>query len=175
MHLYHWVPEKMVGDILQPLNTLRETHPELYAEYVKKYQGREELLKARVPILGCLWNDVLHLTPVNPQEVMKAYRDTGLKARTTHFFKIPDSSLKRDELVIYKHTKIANDDWSIDPSEILRYSSTIAKKFSHLPDAARQYFEREKSAGRRPLLFGFVPHVLYRGQIDISKCEVIES
>ncbi len=175
MDLYHWVPEKMVGNVLQPLNTLREAHPDLYMEYVKKYEGREALLKTKAPILGCLWNDVLHLTPVNPQEILKTYRDTGLRTRKMNFFRIPDSSLRQENLVIYKHTKRANDDWSADPTEFLPYSSATVKKFTPFPEAAREYFEREKTAGRRPLFFGFVPHVLYKGNIDVSNCETIEA
>jgi len=48
-YLYHRVPKHMMGTVLYPLNVLKETRPEIYTEYIKKYEGREELLTAEVP------------------------------------------------------------------------------------------------------------------------------
>ncbi len=68
-YLYHRVPPHMEGTILYPLNQLKDIHPKLYAQEVKKYEGRERLLLAEVQPLHCLWNDVLHMTAVSPDEV----------------------------------------------------------------------------------------------------------
>ncbi|MBI2087070.1 MAG: hypothetical protein HYT69_02770 [Candidatus Zambryskibacteria bacterium] len=66
-YLYHQIPKNMFGTLLYPLNVLKETHPEIYAEHAKKYVGREQLLTATVPPLNCLWNDVLHFTAIAPR------------------------------------------------------------------------------------------------------------
>lgn len=49
MLVYHRVPERLVGTNLYPLNVLRTACPHLYAEYVKKYAGREHLLTEKIP------------------------------------------------------------------------------------------------------------------------------
>ena len=35
--LYHRVPVNMEGSILYPLNQLKNLHPDIYVEHVKKY------------------------------------------------------------------------------------------------------------------------------------------
>jgi hypothetical protein len=67
--VYHFKPKNMVGDLLIPLNQLRDKHPMTYAEHVTKYKGREKLLEKTIPLLNCLWNDVLHISPIHPQIV----------------------------------------------------------------------------------------------------------
>jgi glycosyltransferase involved in cell wall biosynthesis len=47
MFLYHKRKADMQGDILYPLNTLKEIHPEISTEIVKKYDGREWLLNTK--------------------------------------------------------------------------------------------------------------------------------
>ncbi|UPT74966.1 MAG: HAMP domain-containing histidine kinase [Elusimicrobiota bacterium] len=62
--LYHYVPDELVGETLYPLTRLADLHPRVAAEHALKYSGREHLMQVRLPILDCLWNDVLHLAPL---------------------------------------------------------------------------------------------------------------
>ena len=75
--LYHLLPEPLVGEALLPLNRLAEAHPEIAARHRAKYAGREALLRRPVPPLGCLWGDVLHLSPVHPARVREALLAVG--------------------------------------------------------------------------------------------------
>ncbi|MBK8551651.1 MAG: hypothetical protein IPL53_11555 [Ignavibacteria bacterium] len=72
-YLYHRVPKNLRGNVLYPLNTLKEIHPDLYEQQASKYAGREHITCQIIPILNCLWNDVLHFSAVNPEEI-SAYR-----------------------------------------------------------------------------------------------------
>lgn len=65
MYVYHFKRKNMVGSKLIPLNKLKNIYPDIYKEHVKKYVGREKLLTKNIPLLDCLWNDVLHLSPIN--------------------------------------------------------------------------------------------------------------
>ena len=65
-YLYHRVPENMRGTTLYPLNQLRDAHPDVYAEAIKKYENRERVMRQVVIPFGCAWNDVLHFSPVHP-------------------------------------------------------------------------------------------------------------
>ncbi len=73
IYLYHSVPKNLQGNILYPLNTLKEKHPEIYEQQVSKYVGREHMTQQRIPILDCLWNDVLHFSAVNPKGQTSSY------------------------------------------------------------------------------------------------------
>ena len=48
---YHIKPKNLVGEILMPLNRMKELRPEIYEIQIKKYEGREKLLKKPVPPL----------------------------------------------------------------------------------------------------------------------------
>ena len=52
-------------------------------------------------------------------------------------------------------------------------SSTVAE-LRELPQATADYYQEMAQAGKRPLLFHFVPHVLYRGVINLLETTIIE-
>lgn len=76
-YLYHWVPKDLQGDTLFPLNTLKEKYPDLYKKEASKYVGREQIMQDVLPILNCLWNDVLHFSAVHPSLVKEALFESG--------------------------------------------------------------------------------------------------
>jgi hypothetical protein len=76
-YLYHRVPKDMRGNTLHPLNQLKKVSPDIYAQKVKKYEGRLEILERKIPALDCLWNDVLHLTAVHPTVLNAAFESVG--------------------------------------------------------------------------------------------------
>ncbi|TOO19743.1 hypothetical protein CGH40_24485, partial [Vibrio parahaemolyticus] len=79
MYLYHRVPVNLQGNMLFPLNELKQVHDNLYQFHVKKYRDREGALERRVLPLDCLWNDVLHLSPIHPHKIKKALIEQGLQ------------------------------------------------------------------------------------------------
>ena len=82
-YLYHKVSANMDGAVLHPLSTLKETHPELYVAHVAKYNGREHVMEQFIPTLGAKWNDVLHFTPIHPEELKKALVEAGMEPHET--------------------------------------------------------------------------------------------
>jgi hypothetical protein len=87
-YLYHMVPNDMTGSVLQPLNTLKESHPDLYVSKAEKYKGREHLMDIMIPTLECKWNDVLHFSPIHPQELKEAFEEAGMKWSERKFFNL---------------------------------------------------------------------------------------
>jgi hypothetical protein len=59
---YHILKDNFTGDIIYPLNQLKDIYPDHYTREIKKYEGREKLMDVRNPILNCLWNDVVQFT-----------------------------------------------------------------------------------------------------------------
>src|SRR5438876_4446237 len=81
----------MRGETLYPLNQLRSVDPVLYEREVVKYKGREAVLEFRIPFIGVLWNDALHLSTIHPSHLAAAWRAVGLWTPIWErlFFQIP--------------------------------------------------------------------------------------
>jgi hypothetical protein len=68
-HLYHDVPAELIGSTLYPLNDLRESHPDIHAREIATYDdhpSRITLPRTTIDALDCLWNHVLHASPIQP-------------------------------------------------------------------------------------------------------------
>ena len=104
-YLYHRVPRNLKGNYLMPLNELKRVYPEIYREHVKKYAGREELLKFKIPIWSCLWNDVLHMAAVPPKKLDKAFKEAEADLKWRRWFKISPKLLNLSNTIVYLYKK----------------------------------------------------------------------
>jgi|TARA_Y100000034_G_scaffold55831_1_gene68378 hypothetical protein len=170
-YLYHKVPEDMKGNFLMPLNSLKKKYPSIYNEKVKKYEGRETLLNLKFPILNCLWNDVIHLTAVNPEKLKKALIKAGSpKRKKSKWFKIDPRILNKSITIVnlYKIRNLFNE------KNYIFFQIRDLDKYNKIGSKTKAYFREEFSMGRKPMVFHFIPHILYKGKINIKDCEVIE-
>ncbi len=158
----------MKGTILYPLNILKFTEPDIYTTAVEKYNSREWLLAEEIAPLHCLWNDALHLTAVEPIEIKKALQEAGNDVEF-EFYKIDPFSLNHSDTTVY----LCNEPKGA-PKEFIAYDPAGLQQYSHMPDATKQYYTDMISNKKQPLLFHLVPHILYKGSIDISHAEIIK-
>ncbi|HID53593.1 MAG TPA: hypothetical protein EYP41_16365 [Anaerolineae bacterium] len=174
-YIYHIVPKKFTGSILYPLNQLKHKYPELYAAHVKKYEGREILLEREIPMLNCLWNDVLHFSPVHPAKICQALWEAGFQPSIFQVYKIdPDAfGFNFQNTVIYLSPPRKKGDFSVRETDFERYSQQKLAQISDVPPATIAYFKQAKKRGERPFLFNHVPHILYRGIINTNKAKII--
>jgi hypothetical protein len=172
--LYHRVPEDMVGDVLYPLNQLKTIYPELYDKKAGKYKGREKVMELRIPVLDCLWNDVLHFTAVPPNDIQRALLDSGSKVDYKwKSFKIDPHLLDPNNTIIYLN-KIRVPLGAIIPEEeFVPFDPDNLSEYSTVPDLTREYFKKIFSEGGVPLTYGKIAHILYKGSLDISNVEVV--
>lgn len=42
-----------------------------------------------------------------------------------------------------------------------------------MSDGILEYLEFTENNGQRPVLFGYIPHILYRGAIDVFDVEIV--
>lgn len=164
------VPPHFSGTVLYPLNQLQDRFPDRYADQAKKYAGRAELREQRIPPLGCLWNDVLHLSPVHPGKIREALGRAGFETRPVDWFEIePESAgLNRDNTVIYLSPQRERGNFSIRVEDFTPYHYDHLPSYGEVTAATRAYFEAAKQGGERPFLFNFMPHVLFRGTIETN-------
>lgn len=169
MHLYHIVPNHLVGTNLVSLNELRNISIAEYNKVVAKYKGREELMKVEIPPLKCLWNDVVFLTAVHPSILARAYERAGGTLRKHAFYQIDARKLDRVKMTVILYE---------DAPEAVRtfvpfYLQNLAQYAAMLPASTVEYYRQELKAGRRPLIFHRIPHILFKGSIDVSNAPII--
>ena len=169
-YLYHRVSRDFVGSILYPLNSLKHRLPDVYAEQVKRYQGREVLLKRNVPHLNCLWNDVLHFSPVHPAQIRQALLEAGRNWKPLKWFVVDPAVLgfNPQNTVIYLYPARQFGDFSVQETDFEPFSIIKLSQLTNLPTATVEYFQSTKVRDSRPLLFHRIPHILHYGQIDTS-------
>lgn len=165
-YLYHMVPAIIYGEKLSPLNMLKERYPESYDELAKKYAGREQLLEKKIEPLHCLWNDVLFFSPVHPKEIISALQDGGFSPHRQQWYEVDPFLLKPSQTIIFTFTPTEEGYHPYKPSQIEQYAS--------LPDITKEYFRSCFTKKDRPFLFNYVPHILFKGELDISSLKVFD-
>lgn len=173
-YLYHRVPDKIVGKEIIPLNKLKKISKGAYDKEVKKYEGREFLLKRIIPKLDCLWNDVIFLTAIHPTKVRKALRKIGFRKFTkSKYFKINPKLLNKEKTIIYLYPNVPIKERD-KPKYYIKFKIEDLKKYSNYKKDTLKYFKEKFKAKERPLLYHLVPHILYKGKLKIKDLEIIE-
>ena len=182
--LYHICPLDMRGEVLYPLNRLRDSAPDVYELQVAKYAGRERVLEFRIPLLEVLWNDVIHLSPIHPRRLAQAWTDAGLTSPSgwrRRFFRLPVERIAGLPAVWFASESMwvnnspyeevplappANEFTWFDPHEYRELQAT--------PVAYPEYLRAQIELGRRPLLFPKIPHILVEGEIDTTGLDMVD-
>jgi hypothetical protein len=174
--VYHRVGENMQGSILYPLNQLKEIYPDIYAEHLKKYEGREHVLETRIPPpLDCLWNDVLHFTAVHPRTLFTNLEKAGFDAAALtwkQWFKIPIRLFDPAHTIVCLYRR----DLRIVPDarDFTAFDMARMTEYQTVPQETLDYYKEQRALGERPLFFHRVPHILFKGTVDVSGIEIIE-
>lgn len=172
-YLYHLVPKNIRGNVLYPLNTLKEIYPDVYEQRLKNYAGRESIMLHRIPVLDCLWNDVLHFSAVDPKEVKQARIEAGGDPDFSMTCYQVDPELLGSEntiVYLYAHAKVTD---KLSHENFIAYNSAEVSKYSSMPQATKDYYKEIIGDGGRPLLFHRVPHILYKGVLDTTNLPIV--
>ena len=165
MEFYHRVPDAMVGTTLYPLETLLSVHEEVGQRQMAKYEGRERLARTYIPCLSCKWTEVVQMVAVPLTVIHERLRLSQAGGR--RYFRISSDSLDRDRLAVYYRNDPETEAEVFDPFD---ESLPIDR-----PSPGFQEWFREAAAeGRPPRLYVGLPHILYRGEIDVSACPIAE-
>lgn len=169
-YIYHGVPEKMIGTKLMPLNLMPSSMGEVYDKNVEKYEGREEILERKVPLLGCMWNDVVQFLPLHPRKIFELQVKLGIIAEMPHykFYKIPLDLLDVSKTIVF--FKAAQGD---DNTEYKWLKDIDLANIQDVPQATVNYYKTLIGTGELPFNYQFIPHVLYAGTVDISGLQIV--
>ena len=133
-------------------------------------------MSQKIPLLDCLWNDVLQLSPVHPGLIRDALKEVGFGWQTMLCFEFDaeEVGINGSNTVIFKHLPREYGDFTLHADEFERFSQSALNRYSELPDATKAHFAEAKSQSVRPMVFLWVPHVLFQGQIAVNKLKIIE-
>lgn len=168
MNLYHFVPKNLKGQILYPLNKLESKFKDVHTEHDAKYDGREEIKKEVIPGLG-KWNDAIHLSPIDPEEVILELRKAGIEVDWEwKVFIINADTLDWTKMKIMYKTE---DDGKLT-EHFVDFNENTYNQHKHLPEHTLRHYREAASRGELPFNFGGAPHVFYKGSINIQNAPV---
>ena len=166
--LYHHVPVHQAGDIIYPLNQLKEKYPDIYKQQFAKYDSIKEK-DVEIPGFG-FWNDCVNLMPVNPglvkTELEKYSHDTSWG---WIFYKIDAETLDPKKLIIM----VSSDRNGKISRRFIPFSEVAFDKYCHIGEATRKVFQEAKNSNEQPNTFARVPHVLYKDSINTQDLEIV--
>jgi hypothetical protein len=169
MYLYHIKPNKIEGVELKPFSLLSS---EIQEEYQKKYFNRTEIQKQKIPQLNANWSQVIHLSPVNLNDIKKEIKDIFGVQYTFSYYKIPIDVLKKDKLIVYLNQNKIHSLEEIDVvNEYVRLDNL--DDYTKIPLKTKEYYKKCFKENISPLLFYGIPHIFYQGTIPINKIELI--
>lgn len=154
----------MQGTLLFPLNQLKDVYPVIYADEVKKYAGREQVMKITIPGLDCVWNDVLHLSAINPNDIKAIFAKHG-QDFTMNVYTIDPAQLDPSKTMVFLDT-VADQD--ARQQDFVPFRIEDLSKYSQLPEQTIAYYQECFKKGIQPLIYSGVAHILYKGTIDTA-------
>jgi hypothetical protein len=138
---------------------------------VKKYAGREYLTRQRIPILDCLWNDVLHLSPVSPLKIKQALIEAGSDPHfTISCYRIDPTIIEVRNVIVYTYD---NESGEMEEKDFITYNPSEIAKFSLMPPATIDYYRRMIGKGKWPLVYHRIPHILFRGTLNVTDLQIV--
>jgi len=174
-NLYHRVSPEFEGTTLYPLNQLKEVKPHLYDAVVSKYltEDRKHILDCHVPPLDCAWNDVLHFSLVHPSVIRRAFNRLG-KDIEFDSFELDTSMLDHENTAIYHFAHMSRSKM-YSPGNFVPYSDSLVPQLDDLPAVTLDYYESKFEQDKDPLLYAGVPHILYKGTVDVGSLAIVHS
>lgn len=160
-NVYCLKPDKIIGSKLIPLSSLKDLSKDQFLKNKKKYDNRKVKNKD-IPILDCKWEDVVFFSCIDPKIIFMSLELLGLfDNREIKYFKFPIKSFKNKEICYY------NEDYNGKENFKKVNISEYKEQYSLPYDTARYFIDCIKS-NEDPLIFASVPHILLKGNLDIS-------
>lgn len=176
-HVYHAVPDKLTGTVLQPLATLKATAPELYEAAIAKYDddpSRRNISRRHVAKLDCAYEECINLSPLNPRLIHRHWKQLGVNLGSARWYAIPIDSLRGLPAVVTNpdgQTKVGQDiaDDAVSWLDLDQYH-----ELTQLSDKTVQWYSKLASDGTKGAWFVGVPHILVRGSISVTGLRPID-
>lgn len=169
-YVYHLISPDFKGKTILPLSELKQKYPDIYKKEFKKYKDRENHPDIKIDVLNCSWKDCISLSTINPALIFNFL--SSIDAKGSEHSK--DFKIYRFDINKIENEKCYYDD-NVSPKNQKSYSKI--KSYSEtdsIPLEAAKYFIKSVDNKEYPLIFGYVKHVLVKGNLDLSLGEEID-
>lgn len=176
-YVYHLMPRQMQGDQLLPLNQLKADYPSLYAQHMQKYEGREGITARKIPLLDCLWNDVLFFCPVHPEAIKRGFLEVGKTWRPKPWAQVDvrAAGFNSTNAVMYDPDSGREmGDLTLSPDRFQPFVPDALSVIHELPAESLAYYRECVAQGKEIFAWRGLPHVLFRGAVALDDVNVIE-
>ena len=133
-------------------------------------------MEREIPLLDCLWNDVVHFSTLHPHDIYKELKKLDLNLKEDlKFYKIPIEHLQDNENALYHYKKkhYSGPEAPIAPENLEFLNIEDYTELEDLPIDTLKYFIDESEKDERVAMFHYVPHVLSKGKVRIDDVEII--
>ena len=181
-YVYHLCADDFRGEELLPLNLLATRFPDIHDREMRKWAGREPVIRVVVPHLGVTWGDTVNLAALDPALLVEARRRLGVPFSSLlhrSVLRIPIERIDGQPAVIYdSHSHWRNsrpdvvDVPEVPPdSDFTPFDPASYEELADVPPMHLDYLVEQRDAGLPALGFVFVRHVLVAGAIDVAGLE----
>ncbi len=178
-YLYHLCADDFRGDELLPLNLLATRFPDLHDRELRKWVGRESVIRFPVPHLGVTWGDTVNLAALDPARLVEARRRLGVPFSSLlkrSVVRIPVERITSQAAVVYdsrSHWRNSRPDLDDVPeapprSDFTPFDPDTYEELTEVPALHLDYLLEQRDAGVPALGFVFVRHVLVAGTVNVS-------
>jgi hypothetical protein len=178
-YLYHMCADDFRGDELLPLNLLATRFPDIHDREMRKWAGRESVIRFAVPHLDVTWGDTVNLAALDPARLVEARRRLGVPSSSLlqrSVLRIPLERITGQAAVVYdsrSHWRNSRPGLADVPdvppeSDFTPFDPATYEELSDAPPLHLDYLVEQRDAGVPALGFVFVRHVLVAGSIDVS-------
>lgn len=160
----------MSGTKLIPLNQMPESMSKIRNLHLSKYVGREEILKRKIPLLECLWNDVVQFLPLHPIKVfdLQVAMKFVPEIPQFKFFEIDIKTLNPKHTVVFFKNAAGEENVTVKWLKDVDFDL-----LQEIPQATVEYYKSLAGTGELPFNYQFIPHILYMGSVDVSNTKLI--
>ncbi|PKR76712.1 group-specific protein [Halalkalibacillus sediminis] len=174
------VPKELKGEQLIPLNEMKTIDRRLYNQYTKKYiqhPERKKLLTQKIPKIDCLFNDVVHLSPIHPNMIYKSLKEMGIQLDDDmEFYQIPVEQLRPNVNVYYlfKKSNYLSSSIDITPFDIRLLDVGQYDELLTVPNETIHFYQNGYTKDDPQFaMFHYIPHVFSLGNINLQNVETV--
>ena len=174
-YIYHIIPNPFVGTKLIPLNEM-DKESELYKGHARKYLGRESLTKQQIPILNCLWNDVVQFSAINPQLIVDELKNLNpnFQLKRLEYFKISLDEISSYDGVIFDRKSKKKGSFEISEDEVKLLNKENYAELFEVPLLTKEYWKNAIEKNQKVLWFPHITHIFLRGQVETKNFEICQ-
>jgi hypothetical protein len=169
--VYHKVPEKMSGNIIYPLNMLRDIHPELYEVRTERHRNQPKVLDDSIPRLACFWNDVLHFTALHPSKIAEALKKFGYTINLK-YYEIEAEKLAPEKTTVFLKPKTVGT--PVKVFNFIDFNSKEINKLTTLSELAIANNKNIPTVDEFLMHYCGAPYILYKGNLNVEGLKIIE-